>query len=414
MKILLVNKFFYRRGGAEVVFFQTADLLRRAGHSVVEFSMRHPENKDSPFADYFVRHVDFPTLRGFLPQLREAARAIYSREAYGKLSELLRREQPDIAHVHNFHFHLTPAILHALRGAKVPVVHTLHDYHLVCPNHTFYDFRRGEICEDCPRRGFHRVLVRGCMGVGRIRSLVAYLEAVLYRALKTYRRLVHHYIAPSEFLRSKLSPKPVPADRISVLPNTVGDYGGLGPVGADGTFFCAGRLSHEKGLDLIVEAARRLPQTRWRLAGAGPLENDLRRMIESQSITNIALLGRIEDRSLRDEFRRSLAVVLPSRCYENCPLLVLEAMSAGRPMIGARRGGIAELIREGEAGWLFEPGSPDALQRAIEKALEQPELLRRTGETARRVFVERYAPDTHLRCLLAIYENAILAARQSA
>jgi len=420
MKILLINKFFYRRGGAEVVFFHTAELLRRAGHQVIEFSMKHPENKDSPYANYFVESVDFPTLTGLWPMMRQAVRAIYSRQAYRNLLELLRREQPDIAHLHNYHFHLTPSILYALREAQVPVVHTLHDYHLACPNHGFYDYRRDVVCEDCPQHGFHRVLVRGCMQVGRVRSFVAYAEAMLYRLLGTYRRLVQHYIAPSEFLRSKLSPRPVPPDMISVLPNTVEDYGGLGAVSGDGALLYAGRLSREKGLDLVVEVARRLPQTRWRLAGSGPFENELRRTIEQHNISNVTLLGHLDGEALRGEFRRARAVVLPSRCYENCPLAVLEAMSAGRPTIGARIGGIAELVHEGETGWLFDLGSADDLERAVRKALSGTGVspvnvhgqsargghATFLGETARRTFLERYAPEIHLRRLLAIYEKA--------
>jgi glycosyltransferase involved in cell wall biosynthesis len=407
MKILFINKFFYRRGGAEVVFLNTAALLRRAGLTVIEFSTKHPENEDSPYADLFVDSVDLPTLRGLWPVIRAAVRAIYSREAYRKLLELVRREKPDIAHVHNYYFHLTPSILYALRDAGVPIVHTLHDYHLACPNHGFYDYRRDAVCEDCPQRGFHRVLANGCMRVGRTRSLVAYLEAILYRALGTYRRLVQHYIAPSEFLRSKLSPRPVPPDKISVLPNTVEDVGGLGPAPGDGAFFYAGRLSREKGLDLLLEVARRLPKTRWRLAGSGPLENELRRAIESDGLSNVTLLGHLKGEALREEYRRATAVVLASRCYENCPLTVLEAMSAGRPTIGARIGGIAELVREGETGWLFEPGSADDLERVVRRILGTRDGVAAAGETARRLFLKHYAPTAHLDGLARIYEKAI-------
>jgi len=407
MKILLINKFFYRRGGAEVVFFQTADLLRRAGHSVVEFSMQHPENEPSPYADLFVDSVDFPTLRGFGPMMREAVRAIYSRQAYRNLTELVRRERPDLAHLHNYYFHLTPAILYALRDAGVPVVHTLHDYHLACPNHGFYDYRRNAVCEDCPRHGFHRVLLNGCTKVGRLRSLVAYFEAVIYGALGTYRRLVHHYIAPSEFLRSKLSPHPVPPEKISVLPNTVEDFGDLGPAPSEGAFFYAGRLSHEKGLDLVLEVAHRLPQTHWRLAGSGPIEDELRRAIETRGLANITLLGHIEGEARRNEYRRASAVVLPSRCFENCPLTVLEAMSARRPTIGARLGGIAELVREGQTGWLFEPSSADDLERVVRAALAQRETASRIGESARQTFLNRYAPPIHLERLTALYEKVL-------
>jgi len=407
MKILLINKFFYRRGGAEVVFFHTADLLRRAGYPVVEFSTKHPQNEASPYSESFVEAVDFPTLTGLLPMLRAAVRAIYSREAYRKLSELLRREKPDIAHVHNYYFHLTPAILYALRDAGVPVLHTLHDYHLACPNHGFYDYRRHVVCEDCPRYGFHRVLVRGCMRVGRVRSLVAWFEAMLYRARGAYRRLVQHYIAPSEFLRSKLSPQPVAPERISVLPNTVEDHGGLGPVPGGGSFFYAGRLSHEKGLDLILEVARRLPETQWRLAGSGPLGNELRRAIESDALSNVTLLGHLTGEALREEYRRARAVVLPSRCYENCPLIVLEAMSAGRPTIGARIGGIAELVREGETGWLFDPGCADDLERVVRRIPGTRNGVAAVGETARRLFLKHYAPTAHLDGLAGIYEKTI-------
>lgn len=407
MKILLVNKFFYRRGGAEVVFFNTAELLRRDGHEVVEFSMKHPENAPSPYEEFFVDYVDYPTLTGTVRILRQALRTIYSRQAYRKILALVERERPDVAHLHNYYFHLSPSILYALRKTGVPVVHTLHDYHLFCPNHIFYDYRRESVCEDCPQYGFRSVLVNGCMNVGRLRSIIGFLEAVLYDRLGAYARLVDLYIAPSEFLRSKLSPRPVPADKICVLPNPVEDYGDSGGQTGDGTFFYAGRLSREKGLDLILEAARRLPETKWRIAGTGPMEDELRRAIESRELANIELLGRVEGEALRDAYRTASAVVLPSRCYENCPLTVLEAMSAGRPTIGARIGGIAELVSDGETGRLFTSDSTNDFERVVREAVEAPQSLALAGEAARRLYVERHTPRLHLRGLLSAYERAM-------
>lgn len=414
MKILLVNKFFYRRGGAEVVFFNTAGLLRRDGHEIVEFSMKHPENETSRFEASFTDHVDYPTLSGPVRMTRQALRAIYSRHAYRRILAVARRERPDVAHLHNYYFHLSPSILYALRKAGVPVIHTLHDYHLFCPNHIFYDYRRESICEDCPEYGFRSVLTNGCMKVGRVRSVVGFVEAVLYHWLGTYARLVDHYIAPSEFLRSKLSPRPVPMDKISVLSNPVEDYGEPSPPASGGVFFYAGRLSREKGLDMILELAERLPQTRWRLAGTGPMEKDLRQAIETRAGANIELLGALAGEALQDAYRDATAVVLPSRCFENCPLTVLEAMSSGRPTIGTRLGGIAELVRDGETGWLFAPGSVNAFEGVVRKVVDAPDEVVRAGEAARRVFVERHAPRLHLRGLLGIYEQAVKQATSSA
>jgi len=411
VKVLLVNKFFYRRGGAEVVFFNTADLLRRAGHDVVTFSMEHPLNEPSPYERFFVENVDFPTLRGAPSLLRSGLRAIWSREAYRKISALVACERPDVAHIHNYYFHLTPSILYALRRSGVPVVHTLHDYHLACPNHIFYDYRRDTVCEDCRRHGFYRVVTRGCMRVGRLASLIACFEAAIYNRLGTYRRLVARYIAPSEFLRSKMSPWPLPAEKIAVLPNPVEDWGGgLGDPPAGGAFFYAGRLSREKGLDLVVEVARRLKATRWRLAGTGPLEGEIRSAAAGGEAGRIELLGALGPERLKEEYRRASVVVLPSRCYENCPLTVLEAMSAGRPVIGARIGGIAELVREGETGWLFEPGDAGDFERVVSEALSRPGEILRRGRAARRIFTERYGPARHLGRLLEIYEGVVRAA----
>lgn len=412
MKILLVNKYWYRRGGAEVVCLHTADLLRKAGHEVVAFSMKHPKNEPSPQEKFFVEHVDFPTLRGPLRLARQAFRSIYSRNAYRRIARLLEQERPDVAHLHNVYFHLTPSILYALRNARVPVVHTLHDYHLECPNHAFYDYRRGVICEDCLRFGFRRVVTNGCMQIGRAPSVIAFLEAWLYRRLGTYHRLVDRYIAPSEFLRSKLTRRAAPPDRVSVLPNTVDDYGDLGPPSQDAVFFYAGRLAWEKGLDLILEVASRLPETRWRLAGNGPMEEALHAGIQRRGLSNIELIGAIDPAGLREEYRRATAVVLPSLCYENCPLTVLEAMSAGRPTIGSRIGGIAELVHEVKTGWLFETGSAADFERAVRQSLESPNATVHIGRAARDRFEKRYTPAMYLPHLLAIYENVLAEKRE--
>lgn len=405
MKVLLINKFWYRRGGAEVVCLHSADLLREAGHEVVAFSTDHLDNLESPQADSFVPYVDFPTLRGPVRLVRQAFRSIYSRKAYRNLVHLIHRERPDIAHLHNYYFHLTPAILYALRYCGVPAVHTLHDYHLECPNHIFYDYRRAAICEDCVRFGLRSVVRNGCMKVGRAKSLVAFFEAWIYRRLGTYRRLVARYIAPSEFLRSKMTSRAIPPERVSVIPNTVEDLGDLGPTPADGPFFYAGRLSHEKGLDLIVEVAARLPETRWRLAGTGPMEAVLRSTIERRGIANVETVGTVDAAGLCEEYRRARAVVLPSLCYENCPLTVLEAMSAGRPAIGSRVGGIAELVKEGKSGLLFELGSADDFERTVKRAFESQNELAQMGTNARRRFESEYAPPIHLDRLLDLYRS---------
>jgi len=403
MKILLANKYFYLKGGSERYFFNLARLLEERGHRVIYFSMMDRRNRACPQEKYFIDPVDYEKPSGCRDHWRRARDLLYSREAKRKLAALVEAEKPDLAHLHNIHHQLSPSIIDALKRRGIPVVMTLHDYKMVCPVYTL--FRGGRACEECRRGRYYRCFIHRCTKGSAARSLVNTLEMYLHhRFLKIYRK-VDVFVTASAFAAGKMKEMGFPAEIVR-LPYFLDPEEYRPRYGAAETSFCYfGRLSGEKGLSALLEAAKGIPAT-FKIIGAGPLEESLRTRIRRDRIDNVRFLGYRRGEELAGEIRDSLAVIVPSEWYELFGQSVTEAFALGKPVIGSGTGGISELIEDGKTGYLFSPGDVEGLRSKIRLLLENPGRTEKMGRRARKFVEDNFSPREHYRELMDIYRRA--------
>jgi glycosyltransferase involved in cell wall biosynthesis len=403
MKVLMANKYFYLKGGSERVFFNDAALLEEMGDQVIFFSMKDEKNRSSPWSDYFVEAIAYEEKAGLKETISRAARIIYSFEARRKLDRLIDREKPDIAHLHNIHHQLSPSIIHALKKRKIPVVMTLHDYKMVCPVYTM--LRRGHPCEECSGGKYYRCLANRCTKGSYSKSLINTIEMYLHhRVMKIY-DLVDVFIAPSKFLRDKMISMGLKG-KIVHQPYLMDTGGYIPAYGASADSLCYfGRLSPEKGLMTLIKAMEGM-RINLRIIGEGPESDSLQAAVADLELKNVQFAGYRSGESLKEEISDSLAVVVPSEWYENYPCSVLEAFALGKPVIGARIGGIPEMVRDGKTGFTFEPKNIDDLRRKIKLLLENRDLVDKMGREARKFVEENLNPSRHYRDLMNIYRIA--------
>lgn len=408
MKILLINKFYYRKGGSETALFAEKELLERHGHQVAVFSMTHPDNEPSLYARHFVDHIDFNRSEGFLRDLRKAGHLIYSPEARQKLTRLIDAFQPDIAHVHNMHYQLTPSIFTALRARSIPVVWTLHDYKLVCPNAELYT--QGSVCERCKVRRYYNAFLFRCVKNSWLKSALAMCEAYLHGVVLRSYRSVHRFIVPSMFLEEKLAAWGIDSKRVvhlyNMAPATTASAHERKPF-----VLYAGRLTPVKGIETLLEAFADLKNIQLVIAGDGPLTDYVRQFVHSHNATHISYIGKQSPTEVRRLMSEALCVVVPSVWYENNPLTVLESFAQATPVIASHIGGLSELIGKNERGITVPPQDPVALRTAIVSLAARQEYARSIGEHARTYVTDHMNTEQHYRQLMEIYSGAIVQAK---
>lgn len=416
MRILLVNKYFYRKGGAETYFFALAEGLRALGHEVAFFSMQHPNNESSYWSKYFVSEKDYVGDISAFKKVQEASTLIYSFEARRKFEALLEEFKPDVIHMNNVHRQLTLSILDApyLKKHHVPVVYTAHDYILLCPAYTMVN-GRGEVCDACLDKHFIHATKNVCVKGSRVKSALATMEAEFLKLHHSYDK-IDLIIAPSEFMKSKLEEGGF-AGKVVALQNFLTDsqmemarkvanthkfedaVDGKRPY-----FLFFGRLSKEKGILTLVRAflkatgltapydstesegaVRRTAESsevandktflpsNWDLhiVGDGPGRSEIERLVAdagSEAASRIQLLGYKSGEDLQREVGNARFSVLSSEWRENMPYSGLESLAAQTPIIGACIGGIPELVEEDKTGFTFESGNIADLKDGLLKA----------------------------------------------
>lgn len=380
MRILIAHNTYQHRGGEDSVVEAEIALLRANGHEV---------------ATYFRDNDDIAAM-----SLASAAQqTLWSLRTTIELTELISTFRPDVIHAHNTFPLISPSLYWAAEQARVPVVQTLHNFRLMCLNGLF--LREGRVCEDCQGGLPWRGVVRKCYrGSGAASAALAGM-LTLHRGLGTYRHKVARYIALNDFCRNKFIEGKLPAERIVVKPNFV-DFAAPAALPRQGFLF-VGRLSVEKGVQTLAGAAALLPDAHLRVAGDGPESALL------DGVSGITRLGSLPGEAVRHEMNSAMALVIPSICYENFPRTIVEAFATGLPVIASRIGALADLVRDGETGLLFEPGNSQDLANKMAWVLAHPDAMAEMGHKARAQYEAEFTAERNYAQLMAIYEDAINA-----
>ena len=364
MKILMVNKFLYPRGGSESYMLSLGKHFEKLGHEVQYFGMYDEKNTVGNRLGLYTSNMDFHTSKA--SRLLYPFKIIYSRESYAKIGKVLDDFKPDIVHMNNINFQLTPSIIYAVKKRGIPLVQTVHDYQMICPNHLLYNFAKNEPCEKCLNGSHINCLKNRCIHASLAKSIIGVIEAKLYSLLGTYKK-VDLYICPGKFLENKLlSSKSFYKGKTYTIHNFI-DKETFSKKDCEKQDYIVfvGRLSEEKGVKYLKELAEKLPEYRFLVAGNGPCEDTI------SGIDNIEPLGFLTGDKLTRVMGNAKLLILPSVCYENCPLSILEARSMAVPAITMNKGGMAELVQDGVTGTLLDGTSGDA--EKIAKTMQDEE-----------------------------------------
>jgi len=404
VRLLLGNKFWYAKGGVETYLFELCEELPAYGYDVVPFAMTHPRNLPTPYSSFFVDEADYHASHSWPAKLQMAGRILYSRHAAGKLAALVDAHPPDLAHFHNVYHQLSPAVLPLLAERGIPIVMTLHDLKLACPN---YKMRTGgRICERCIGGHYHHAVVHRCVQGSVASSALCALELFAHRRSGIYETNVDRFIVPSRFYLKKMIEAGLPASKLVWIPSFTHVDRYQPHYGSDDYFVYVGRLSEEKGLLTLVEAVRGFNQGRLLIVGEGPLRRTLEEYVAANQLGNVRVLGPRWGTDLVDVMRGARFSIIPSEWYENCPRSCIESFACGTPVIGANIGGIPEMVEDGLTGLLFTPFSGADLREKIEYLFARPSLAAEMGRAARQKAEAEYSPASHLARLLSVYREA--------
>jgi glycosyltransferase involved in cell wall biosynthesis len=396
MKILLANKFYYYRGGAEVYVIDLESLLRKHGHEVAVFSMQHPENLPSAYETYFPKEVDFINikLRNFFTYI---SRPLGSKEVKSNFLHLLETFCPDVIHLNNVHSQLSPVIAKIAHEKGIKIVWTLHDYKMLCPR---YDcIRKGKPCTLCYSSKW-RVIRYSCMKNNCAASILAYWEAKMWNREKL-EEYATTFICPSDFLRNEMIRGGFNPQKLTKLNNFIDVAKITQPVcSSKENYYCyVGRLSPEKGVKTLLKAAAELPYT-LRIIGTGILEQELKQKYQAE---NIVFEGYKSWGEIETIVRKARFSVVPSEWFENNPFAILESLALGTPVLGARIGGILELVEENANGLLFESGNKDDLKSKIQLFFNN--TIPFDYETIAYDARSKYSAENHIQTILKIYSE---------
>ena len=337
-------------------------------------------------------------------KVKASISGVYNPAAYREMKRVVSDFEPDVAHAHNVYPNLSPSVLAACQDMDVPVVMSIHSQVLTCP--TWFHFRDGQICELCVGGKEYNCVRTNCRG-NMAESAVYATRSALVRKLGLITGNVDLFVTMSEFMRERLRLAGITDDRIAVVPNFVEIPSGTNRPSPDGYVAYAGRLSPEKGVDTLLAAARLLPGVQFKIAGDGPLRDSLM----SSAPGNTSFLGLLQGAELEEFYRGAFLVVAPSVAFEVFPLVVLEAMSFGLPVIASDVGAIPEIVDDGVTGRLFGPGDVQQLASLIQDMYRRPGDAVSMGQRGRQMVVERYAPGLFIERTLAVYRRLIASMR---
>ncbi|MDE7267511.1 MAG: glycosyltransferase [Lachnospiraceae bacterium] len=389
MKILLVNKFLYPNGGSETYIFELGKQLQKMGHEVQYFGMEHEGRIVGNNAGGYTSNMDFHS--GKLQKLLYPFKIIYSKEARKKIRIVLDDFAPDVVHLNNINFQITPSILYEIKeyekknNKPVKIVYTAHDYQWVCPNHMMMIPSAGALCFACRGGKFGACTKNRCIHNSRIKSLLGTIEAGYYKRRKSY-DMVDTIICPSAFMKEQLDSDDVLRKKTIMLHNFVtpaedeiGTWETIKPRLPERYVLYFGRFSEEKGVKTLLKVCQNMTEVSFVFAGTGPLTEEVSR------IPNIRNVGFVRGKALKKLIAGAEFSLYPSQWYENCPFSVMESQLYGTPMIASSLGGTPELLQDGMTGELFEAGNAAELKEKIARLWEHPEICDKYRENCKNI-----------------------------
>jgi glycosyltransferase involved in cell wall biosynthesis len=389
IKVALVHNYYQQPGGEDQVFSQERCLLESRGHKVVTYNRSNMELQDAPV----------------LQKILLPGRMIWAEDARREFGELLRSEKPDVVHVHNTFMRISPSIFAACREAGIPVVQTLHNFRLLCPAATF--FRQGKVCEECREVGLWRGIQHACYRESTFATAAVAAMIAVHRKAHTWMKGVTRFITLSQFARTKFVEGGLAGEKITVKPNFVAADPGTKDSQGEGAVF-VGRLSPEKGVETLLEAWGRIPsRIPLRILGDGPLRRQLELAKSRLKLSHVAFEGHVSHMEALAAIKDARILVLPSECYENFPMTIVEALSCGTPVVCSRLGAMQELVTDGSTGLHFSPGSPDELADRVDWAFRHPHQTDEMGKAARWEYEQKYTADRNYSTLMNIYSQAL-------
>lgn len=393
-KILIVNKFYYQRGGDCIYSLNLERMLAAHGYEVAFFSMHYPENEESRYSSYFAPQVDFSG--GVRDKISAVKRILGMGDVVSRFKRILADFRPDVVHLNNIHSYISPVVGALAKKAGCRVVWTLHDYKLLCP--AYACLRGGEPCELC-YSDKSQVLKHRCMKGSLAASALAYIEAKKWNR-GTLERFTDAFVCPSAFMRDKMLMGGFNADKLKVVcnfidPVKIDRLSSLDCTQKADYYVYVGRLSPEKGVETLLKAASSLPY-KLKVAGGGPLAEEMK---DKYAGANVQFLGHIDAEAVSELLAHARCVVTPSECYENNPLSVIESLCAGTPVVGARIGGIPELVKP-ENGLTYTPKSVKELSACICKVMESADYDYASIARASR---KAFSAEVHMSLLEKVY-----------
>jgi glycosyltransferase involved in cell wall biosynthesis len=403
MRILYCNKYDYPFSGTEAYLFDLIHKMDERGQETALFSMDHGRAPAFAGRSYRIPYVDFKDPNAsFLKKVKMAAHAIYSPSARRAMRKCLSDFSPDLAHIRSIYHHLSPSILWELKRQGIPVLYHLNDFKILCPTYNFV--ADGRICkEHCKNGAFYNVVTRGCYEGRRSSAVVLAAEAYLHKWLRTYERCVDVFLAPSEFVRSKLIGAGFPAHRIEVLPHYQALPGDDQLATDEGYLLYFGRLSPEKGAYELLRAMVRLPHIPLVIAGDGPERPRLESAARELNLKHVLFAGMVHGEKLQKLIAGCSFSIFPSHAYETLGKSILESYAWGRPVIASDLGSRRELVEHGVTGLLYADGDREQLARSIGFLFDRPDLIQKMGAAARSRVKANHDPGQHMEKLLELY-----------
>ena len=401
MKILLVNKFHWLKGGSEKYYFELGQLLKEHGNEVAYFSMKNEKNISTGDKEYFVEEIDLN-----IGSKLKAIDVIYSKNNYKKMIEAIEEFKPDIIHVNNFQRQLSASIIKAANDKNIPVVFTAHDVQAICPAITMLDNDKN-ICELCMKGKYVNCIKKSCNKGSIAKSIIGALEGYYYRTNKIYLDKINYIITPSEFYKNKFIEDGVNPDKIETIHNFIiaSDYDVETEVGDYALYF--GRLSKEKGIFNLIEAFSKCKHGKLYIAGEGPEKTNIENFIKDNNLSKkVKLLGFLNKEQITEKIRKARFIVVPSIWYENCPYSVMETLAIGKPVIGADIAGIPELVINNKNGLTYKYDSVDELAEKMKELFIDDKKIVKFSKQAKELS-KLYDKELYYKKIIKIYNNVI-------